>query len=62
MTPQGLDSINPPSDLAECQKMIGDLVATLKQAIGRLDEKDEQIEELQQRLQLLLRARFGRQS
>jgi transposase len=62
VTPQGLDSINPPADLAECQKMIGDLVATLKQAIGRLDEKDEQIEELQQRLQLLLRSRFGRQS
>ncbi len=62
MTPQGLDSINPPADLAECQKMIGDLVATLKQAIGRIDEKDEQIEELQQRLQQLLRARFGRQS
>ncbi len=62
MTPQGLDNFSPPSDLAECQEMLGDLVGTLKQAFGRLDEKDEQIHELQQRLQQLLRAKFGRQS
>ena len=62
MTTERLDNFSPPNDLAECQKMIGDLVATLKQAIGRLDEKDEQIEELQQRLQLLLRSKYGRQS
>lgn len=62
MASKGLDNFSPPSDLAECQKMIGDLVGNLKEVLGRLDEKDEQIQELQQRLQQLLRAKFGRQS
>jgi transposase len=57
-----IENFSPPSDLAECQKMIGDLVGNLKQVMGRLDEKEEQIQELQQRLQQLLRSKFGRQS
>ena len=62
MTPQKLDNFKPPSNLTVCQNVIGELVATLKQAFGRLDEKNEQIQELQQRLQLLVRAKYGRQS
>jgi transposase len=62
MTPQALDSFNVPADLDECQRMINELVAALKDAFGKLDERDGQIQELQERLQFLVRAKFGRMS
>lgn len=62
VTPQNLEKIDVPSDVTECQHMIHELVGTLKQAFGRLDEQDDQIQELQHRLELLLQAKYGRSS
>jgi len=60
MTPQALDNFDIPADLDQCQQMINQLIVALKEAIGKLDERDEKIQELEHRLQLLLRAKFGR--
>src|SRR6185437_13705214 len=57
-----LDQFNMPADLDECQRMINELIAALKEAYGKLDDRDGRIEELEQRLQFLVRAKFGRVS
>src|SRR6185437_12156296 len=62
MSPQTLDQFNMPADLDECQRMINELIAALKEAYGKLDDRDGRIEELEQRLQFLVRAKFGRVS
>lgn len=62
MTPQALDSFDVPADLDECQKMINELVVALKEAFGKLDQRDGRIQELEERLQTLVRAKFGRVS
>lgn len=62
MTPQALDNFEIPSDLAECQRKLTDLVDSLKLAFGKLGEKDEHIVELQRQIQMLVRAKYGRLS
>lgn len=62
MTPQTLNSFDVPADLDECQRMINELVSALKEAWGKLDERDGRIEGLEQRLQFLVRAKYGRLS
>ena len=62
MTTAALQNISVPDDLAECQRMIDQLVGALKQALGTVGEQNERIAELQQQLQTLTRSKFGRSS
>jgi transposase len=62
MTPQVLQTFEVPADLAECQRMIKELIDALKQVMGAVGEKDEQIAELRHRLDVLTRAKFGKSS
>ena len=60
MTLQAIDNFNMPADLDECQRMIDELLTALKEAFGKFDDRDGRIEELEERLQFLVRATYNR--
>lgn len=62
MTPKALETIDVPSDLGECQRMINELVGALKHVLGTVDEQNQQIADLRNRLDVLTRAKYGRSS
>jgi transposase len=62
VTPQKLEHIAVPDDLAACQKMVGDLIGACRELFSTVAEQNERIETLQHRLDVLTRAKFGRSS